>query len=191
MAQVSTGPFSTLDVMIGGTVWDARGEFSRLWAPGNGAGVTISTPFYAGRVSAGFDIVSFEPTDLYTRRRTDVPGNFSGTNGLRPSFTAAVIRAGITFRLHVIGPVAFDTGFDTGNFLMMFDESTIKGVRNESEFSTSVFVGPQVRLTKRVFLFGRAVYRRVFTSTPMDLLSIHTGITVRFITPGWLRRVLK
>lgn len=171
--------FSTLRLTGTGHKQISNTEFTRNWAPASGFGLELSTPYYIGSLEAGvrifrFDAFEFENSGFWSRYA--FAGWFYRYATSEQLFLVPGIRGGINFMLH--------------------DEEEVYGgeynfKRAESEFSYEILLRVEYDINSTWGFYTSVSYHRTMLNIPIDTLFGTAGITARFRSPQWLKRVLK
>ena len=174
VAQDLHAPFDTLDVRLGWTRDVSSGPLGRYWSPGASFTLGASTPFYAGRVSAGLRVESFDNRDASV-----------------PPFVSGYLSLGWGFEWTMQHGSRHELGFHFGDFFMRFDTDSVAGTRNESELAGGAYYQIRMRISDRAGVFVRGSYTGVLTEHRLNLFHVSAGIALRSATPVWLRTLLQ
>jgi len=145
------------------------------WNPPWGIAGFIETPFYFGTVQAGVEMLS------YGQRNQQVPD-------FHVQFFFLDWRAHVRlpWRLHWSNGVRF------GLYQFLFDD---KGVsvyqRVERELSAFLVTGIQHDFSAKWTVHLTASYGTVFLSEPLRQAFVSVSVSRSFVTPAWLRDLLK
>lgn len=167
-------PYSTLTIGMsaGRSIHD--GELDRYWSSATPLRLDVHTAFYAGEAGA------FVLTLPYAARSREQPDYRAYAIGLDWRFAPAA---------HL--PVHPVVSVSAGNYLMTFEGVTTKGLAKESEIFVGGSAGLAARVRRGTSITALATGLRVFTSTPIRTGFATVGISHRFTTPGWMRRVFE
>lgn len=173
-AQGQSRPFSTLS-LFGGPAVDAEvGNLDDFWNARHGYLLRLSTPFYLGSATAGFQDASFgarslEQPDFHMRTFTiewsagaDLP---AGAHGF--------------------------AGVHAGAAAMHFLEREVTFNGDENEFLLGAQGGVGVPLTSRLSVTALGGHRKVFTRIPLRMTFASLGLSYTVRTPAALREVLE
>lgn len=172
-----TAPFETFTLRLGGTVEAPNDRYGAVWQPSPGVDVAATVPFYLG--------LTFDAGLAFSNHRaqTETLLDFLAIHGYVG--LGAGLQLPVGARLHL--------GAHAGVLSMDFyaDEAAGAFARRESELATGLVAGGTAPLTDRLGVYVGARWTHVYTSTPIDLVRVHAGLTWTFVTPGWLRELLQ
>lgn len=168
------GPYSSVAVRVAGVRATSDGALAEWWESGNGGGIELHLPFYAGEIG-GF---------AYT-----LP--FVARGDSQPDFRAYLVALDWRFALPAPPWVRPSVSVAAGDFLNTYDGVTAKGLAKESEIFVAATVRLDAPVTRRTAVSASFVGAQVLTSTPLRLGVATVGVSHRIAAPAWLRRVLE
>lgn len=172
--QAPGGPFSTLEVALGGTTNLNETTFHEYWRPGQGAELSLSTLFYVGEAEAGAALHRYDA-------HADVP-----------RFDALFAFVGWGVALQPVPWIGWYNGLRVGNYRMAFEDDTdFPGVRNESELTLALHSRLDLSPGRGWTIFGGATLQQTYTFIRLRYVYATGGIRYAFETPAWLQTFLK
>lgn len=176
-AQVSQpgGAFSSLTVRVAGILPVSRTVLDQAWTPPKGAELMLESPFYAGRVGVGAQLM---PRSVRASTYPDLIENYVFLD-----WTAAI---------RLSGKVRALAGFRLGILQMWFDGPDIPDfLRREHEIRRDLLVGLDWRLSPRWSVQFKALRGRTYFYEQVDQTFITLGVGRTFRLPGWLQEGLR
>ena len=165
--------FSTMDVSVEIGRMSSIGDLNEFWAAGLPASLSITMPFYFGRVEAGTQILPFRA------RHNQVP-----------DFQTQYIFIGWGLRKSLISNLSVFGGVRLGNQLMTF-AGTRRYARHESELGTEASLGLAIKILPHWTLRATVRRQRIHTQVPIIFDFGSISVSRRLPTPDWLRDFLK
>ena len=166
--------FSATEVTIEGAFDLENDRLYDDWKYDGSAGIRVSFPFHIGR--------------LHVVARAQ---RFQARTAAVPKFNAIHLWLGLGLPIIDSSRFRFESVIGVGNYYMRFDEATLQGIKNESEFAVSAMQLAQLHVSNRVSLHVGGSVSRVYTFIRMNIVQANAGITVRLQTPSWLKGFLE
>lgn len=167
--------FETLAAGLSGTAPIGHSALNEGWSPPWGTEASIASPFYAGRVQVGVQVLAYEA------HRHDVV-----------DFLARYLYLDWRLTRRLAGLLETSAGFRFGMFQMSFDDDRImENLRHEQELRADLVGGLQVRLGGPWALDITAMYGTIFFVTPVREGAVAVGLCRTFAAPEWLQEVLR
>lgn len=148
------------------------------WEPPRGIAVFVETPFYFGTVQAGVEILS------YGRRNQQVP-DF-------PDFNVQFFFLDWRAQVHLPWKLRLSNGFRFGLYQFLFDDKDVSVYqRVERELCACLVTGIQHDFSPKWTVRMTASYGTVYLSEPLRQAFVSVSFSRSFVTPEWLRDLLK
>lgn len=183
-------PYSRLHVGVGGGSDVGDGRFQEFWSRSPSFSMFGRMPFYVGHVEAGIS-ASRHSFQGEAPPPSDDPAAPNNPLGDGADFWGALIHVGWGPSLAITPGFQAQGTLTVGDFLMVFDSPEKGYAQRENELVLGASAGFTFYMARRVGLFARLGYSRVFTSTPIDLVHVSAGLEARLVTPSWVREMLR
>ena len=163
--------FRTFAIGVGGVGQVYESDLNADWSSPAGVEVYLGTPFYAGRVKLGAQIVP------YAAETEDVP-----------AFRSNYLFSEWQFEFALLEQVSATAGFRIGVLHMDFEGLT-GAARTEREVAARAVAGLRYR-TGPWAAYLQGSYGSVVLSHPIQQAHVTLGISRSFSTPAWLQEAL-
>lgn len=171
----SSRAFQSVTIGLRGVTNANRNSFHRFWNPEPGLELGAESPFYAGEIELGIQIMPFAARE---------PAN-------QPDYLSWFLYAGWGVEARVLGHGWYN-GFRLGSYGMHFDtDDVIPSQRAEQELAAGLISRWRVPIGAGWSFDASARYRLVFTRRRIEHLFVAVGLGKRWAMPGWLREFLQ
>lgn len=175
----SQDAFSEVRFTLTGNKLMSGNTLLRSWEPTEGFGFELSTPYYAGNLEAGYRYLRFNEIDFEN----------SG-------FHSHYLFFGWNYSYAASDEVALAYGIRFGKQFMLHDEDMIYGgeykfSREESEFSYELQMRLEYEIARNVEIYIGTAYNRTIFNIPFAAFYGTAGLTFKFSSPRWFRRVME